>query len=235
MTDSKAVTGRNMTASIKVGELFYPVFCAKSCSFDLTNEIIERTGVNDGLFYSRRVRRTDWSGSATGVIVTDNTNDRYSPFYLLQEAVRRSENEWEFAFTNEDNETKTIIGTALIEGINLTGDINSFGQATVNIIGTGGFEIDESQSTGGTDENVDSDYWTTVAGEYAISGNSVNTKSLVGKTLLAVGLRGNVYDIITSGTPTNLQAKFSTLAGSITFDSSIPFESGDTVWAMWKD
>ena len=64
MTDSKAVTGRNMTASIKVGEIYYPVFCAKSCSFDLTNEIIERTGVNDGLFYKRRVRRTDWSGSA---------------------------------------------------------------------------------------------------------------------------------------------------------------------------
>lgn len=235
MTDSKAVTGRNMTASIKVGEIYYPVFCAKSCSFDLTNEIIERTGVNDGLFYKRRVRRTDWSGSASGVIVTDNTNDRYSPFYLLQEAVRRSEGSWEFAFTNEDNETKTIRGTALIEGINLTGDINSFGQATVNIVGTGGVVIDESGSTGGVDENVDSDYWTTTAGQYVISGNSVGSKSLVGKTVLAVGLRGNVYDPITSGTPTNLQAKFSSLAGSVTFDSSIPFESGDTVWVMWKD
>ena len=235
MTDSKAVTGRNMTASIKVGEIYYPVFCAKSCSFDLTNEIIERTGVNDGLFYKRRVRRTDWSGSASGVIVTDNTNDRYSPFYLLQEAVRRSEGDWEFAFTNEDNETKTITGTALIEGINLTGDINSFGQATVNIVGTGGVVIDESGSTGGVDENVDSDYWTTTAGQYVISGNSVGSKSLVGKTVLAVGLRGNVYDPITSGTPTNLQAKFSSLAGSVTFDSSIPFESGDTVWVMWKD
>ena len=95
--------------------------------------------------------------------------------------------------------------------------------------------IDESGSTGGVDENVDSDYWTTVAGEYAISGSSVGSKSLVGKTALAVGLRGNVYDIITSGTPTNLQAKFSSLAGSVTFDSSIPFESGDTVWVMWKD
>lgn len=224
-----------MTASIKVGEIYYPVFCAKSCSFDLTNEIIERTGVNDGLFYKRRVRRTDWSGSASGVIVTDNTNDRYSPFYLLQEAVRRSEGSWEFAFTNEDNETKTIRGTALIEGINLTGDINSFGQATVNIVGTGGVVIDESGSTGGVDENVDSDYWTTTAGQYVISGNSVGSKSLVGKTVLAVGLRGNVYDPITSGTPTNLQAKFSSLAGSVTFDSSIPFESGDTVWVMWKD
>ena len=82
MTDNKIVRGNRMIASIDVGGSFYPVFCAKSCSFELTNEIILRTGVNDGLFPKRRVRRSDWSGSASGVLVTDNTIDRYSPFYL---------------------------------------------------------------------------------------------------------------------------------------------------------
>ena len=104
MNDGGVVRGTQMIASIKVSGNYYPVFCAKSCSFEMTNEIINRTGVNDGLFPKRRIRRTEWSGSASGVLVTDNTQDRYSPFYIMQESVRRSALEWQFEFTNLDGE-----------------------------------------------------------------------------------------------------------------------------------
>jgi len=235
MTDSKAVQGRNMIASIKVSGTWFPVFCAKSCSFDFTNEIILRTGVNDGLFPKRRVRRSDWSGSAAGVVVTDNTVDRYSPFYLLQDGVRRSEREWQFEFTNEDGEVKTISGFALIQNLPINGDVSGWAQASVSIVGTGAFVIDASPSSGGVDENVDSDYWETTAGTDSISGLSENGKSIVGKTVLAVAREGMVYDPIFSGTATNRQARVNSGAGSVTFDSNIPFNPGETVWVMWKD
>lgn len=235
MTDSKAVLGRQMIASIKVGASWFPVFCAKSCSFELSNEIILRTGVNDGLFPKRRVRRSDWSGSAAGVVVTDNTSNRYSPFYLLQDGVRRSEREWQFEFTNLDGDVKTIEGTALIEGLPLSGDVNGFAQASVNIVGTGAFTIDASPSSGGVDENVDSDYWNTTAGTYVISGTSVGSKTLTGKTVLAVAREGTVYDPIFSGTASNRQARVNSALGTVTFDSNIPFNPGETVWVMWKD
>lgn len=235
MTDSKAVQGRNMIASIKVSGNWFPVFCAKSCSFDFTNEIILRTGVNDGLFPKRRVRRSDWSGSAAGVVVTDNTVDRYSPFYLLQDGVRRSEREWQFEFTNEDGEVKTISGFALIQNLPINGDVSGWAQASVSIVGTGAFVIDASPSSGGVDENVDSDYWETTAGTNSISGLSENGKSIVGKTVLAVAREGMVYDPIFSGTATNRQARVNSGAGSVTFDSNIPFNPGETVWVMWKD
>lgn len=234
MTDSKAVQGRNMIASIKVDGVWFPVFCAKSCSFEFNNEIILRTGVNDGLFQKRRVRRSDWSGSAAGVLVTDNTIDRYSPFYLLQDAVRRSEREWQFEFTNEDSETKTISGYALIENLPITGDVSGWVQASVNIVGTGAFTIDASPSPSLL-ENVDSDYWNTTAGTNSISGNSVYGKSITGKTVLAVAREGTVYDPIFSGTATNRLARVNSGAGSVTFDSNIPFNPGETVWVMWKD
>ena len=235
MTDSKAVQGRNMIASIKVSGNWFPVFCAKSCSFDFTNEIILRTGVNDGLFPKRRVRRSDWSGSAAGVVVTDNTVDRYSPFYLLQDGVRRSEREWQFEFTNEDGEVKTISGFALIQNLPINGDVSGWAQASVSIVGTGAFVIDASPSSGGVDENVDSDYWETTAGTNSISGLSENGKSIVGKTVLAVAREGTVYDPIFSGTATNRQARVDSGVGSVTFDSNIPFNPGETVWVMWKD
>jgi hypothetical protein len=203
MNDPKVVRGSNMIASIKVSGTYYPVFCAKSCSFEMTNEIINRTGVNDGLFTKRRIRRTEWSGSASGVLVTNNDGDRYSPFYLMQESVRRSTMEWQFEFTNLDGDIRTIEGEALIQNLPISGDVQSFVQCTVNIIGTGAL--------------------------------SVYGKSLQGKEILAIAREGTVYDPITTGSPSNRTALFNSALGRITFDSNIPFNSGETVWAMWKD
>ena len=235
MNDPKVVRGQNMIASIKVSGTFYPVFCAKSCSFEMTNEIINKTSVNDGLFTKRRVRRTEWSGSASGVLVTNNDGDRFSPFYLLQDSVRRSSRTWQFEFTNLDGDVKTIEGEALIKNLPIIGDVQSFVQCTVNIIGTGAFSIDVSSSSIVSDENVDSDYWSTTAGANSVSGLSVDGKSLQGKTILAIAREGTVYDPITSGSPTNRIALFNSATGTITFDSNIPFNPSETVWAMWKD
>lgn len=235
MNDGGVVRGSQMIASIKVSGNYYPVFCAKSCSFEMTNEIINRTGVNDGLFPKRRIRRTEWSGSASGVLVTDNTQDRYSPFYIMQESVRRSALEWQFEFTNLDGDIRTIEGEALVQNLPISGDVQSFVQCTVNIIGTGAFTMDVSPSSPTLDEDVDSDYWTTTSGQYAIQGLSVTGKSMVGKTILAIAREGTVYDPITTGSPSNRTALFNSALGRITFDSNIPFNPGETVWAMWKD
>jgi hypothetical protein len=235
MSDGGVVRGSQMIASVRIAGQFYPVFCAKSCSFEMRNEIINKTGVNDGLFTKRRIRRTEWSGSASGVLVTQNDSNTISPFYLIQESVRRSALEWQFEFTSLDGDVRTIEGEALIENLPISGDVQSFVQATVNIIGTGGFSMDVTPSSGLFDENVDSDYWDTTDGTYIVSGLSVGGKSLVGKTILAIGREGTVYDPITSGSPSNRTALFNSALGRIVFDANIPFNPGETVWAMWKD
>jgi hypothetical protein len=235
MSDGGVVRGSQMIASVKISGQYYPVFCAKSCSFEMRNEIINKTGVNDGLFTKRRIRRTEWSGSASGVLVTQNDSNRISPFYLIQESVRRSALEWQFEFTSLDGDVRTIEGEALIENLPISGDVQSFVQATVNIIGTGGFSMDVTPSSGLFDENVDSDYWNTTEGTYTVSGLSVGSKSLVGKTILAIAREGTVYDPITSGSPSNRTALFNSALGRIVFDANIPFNPGETVWAMWKD
>ena len=235
MSEGGVVRGSQMIASVKISGQYYPVFCAKSCSFEMRNEIINKTGVNDGLFTKRRIRRTEWSGSASGVLVTQNDSNRISPFYLIQESVRRSALEWQFEFTSLDGDVRTIEGEALIENLPISGDVQSFVQATVNIIGTGGFSMDVTPSSGLFDENVDSDYWNTTEGTYTVSGLSVGSKSLVGKTILAIAREGTVYDPITSGSPSNRTALFNSALGRIVFDANIPFNPGETVWAMWKD
>ena len=238
MTDSKSVFGNDVVASIKVSGTYYPVFCAKSCSFELSNEIINRTGVNSGLGVLRRVRRTEFRGSVSGVTVTDNTNDRYSAFYLLQEAVRRSENDWQFDFVNLDGESVTISGTFITEGITLTGDVATFSQSSVNIIGCGVPVIDDSPSGGGspgTDEDVDSDWWNNTEGKNNLTGNSQGGKSFAGKQVLAVSRSTRDYYVITSGTATNDKVRHDTSFDVLIFDVNNPFVEGETVWVMWKN
>jgi hypothetical protein len=95
--------------------------------------------------------------------------------------------------------------------------------------------MDVSPSSPTQDEDVDSDYWSTTPGAIFIGGLSTNGKSLQGKTILAIAREGTVYDPITTGSPSNRTALFNSALGRITFDSNIPFNPGETVWAMWKD
>ncbi len=73
------------------------------------------------------------------------------------------------------------------------------------------------------------------AGQFSVSGLSFYGKTLQGKTILAISREGTVYDPITTGSPSNRTALFNSALGRITFDSNIPFNPGETVWAMWKD
>jgi hypothetical protein len=236
VTDNNTILGTGVTFSIEVTENnFYPIGCAKSCTFEIDQEIILRTGVNDGLFPKKRVIRTDWRGSGTFVMVSNNTNDRYSAFYLAKEAVRRAESRYQWEFTDQDGNIKTITGYAVIKGLPISADVQAFSSFDLQIEGSGAFTLSDGGGSPSSisDENVDSDEWTVTAGQYGISGLSVDGKSLVGKYLLAVSRTGTPHEIITSGTVGNLQAKFSSGAGTIVFD--IPLNDGEVVWAMWRD
>lgn len=235
MTDSRSVLGKDVTLSIFLDNAFRVIGCAKSCTFEIDQEIILRTGINDGLFPKKRVRRTDWRGSCSGVVVTDNTTDKYSPFRIIQEAVRRSENLYEWEFTDLDGNITTITGYAVIKGLPISADVQSFSSFDLQIEGSGAFVLSDGGGSPSsiTDENVDSSEWSVVAGQFGVSGSSVDGKSLVGKYLLAVARTGAAYEIITSGSPGNLQARFNSGAGSITFEQA--FNDGETIWAMWRD
>ena len=95
--------------------------------------------------------------------------------------------------------------------------------------------MDVSPSSPTGDEDVDSDFWSTTPGGTFISGLSYTGKSLQGKTILGIAREGTVYDPITTGSPSNRTALFNSALGRITFDTNIPFNPGETVWAIWKD
>jgi len=234
MTDQNAIVGRDVVMYVKISDVLYPVGCASSCSFEIDQEIIARTGPNDGLFRKKRVRRTDWRGSVNAVMVSNNTTDRYSAFYFIQEAVRRAENYFVWEFTDIDGNIKNLEGWAVIRAIPINADIQGFSKFDLQVEGTGAFAITDGGGSPGSvgGDQVDSSEWVPVAGEYGISGLSVDSKSLTGKTVLAVARTGAAYEVITTGSVGNLQAKHNSGTGALTFDT--PFNDGEVVWVMWK-
>lgn len=233
MTPTEVIYGKDCFVYVKNADEWYLIGCGISFTFEIENELILRTGINDGLFPKKRVRQTSFRGTINAVMISESDSDKVSSFYFAQEAVRRTENTFRFEFTDQVGLTKTITGNFLVQTLNKSADVTSFAKFDMAIEGTGPFTIDEVDSpTPGADENVDSDYWTTTPGATSISGLSVNGKSTAGKILLHVSREGATHDIVT-GTPSGRQAKHT--SGTTSFDSGIPFNSGETVWQVWKD
>lgn len=231
MTDEKAILGNDCIVSVKIGDFFYPIGCGISCSFEVDQEIINITSVNSGLFNEKRVRRTDWRGTISSVMVSDNTIDRYSVFYFLQDAVRRSVREYEFSYTDLDGNEKTIVGEAIIKAIPITAAHGSFAKYDLQIEGTGGFEIDPLPPIATNCEDIFSDTWSTTPGENTITGNSINGNSFEGYEVIAVYREGLVHSIIDSGFPGNQEALYD--GTTITFDVNNPFNPDETVFVIW--
>lgn len=231
---SDTVHGSGVIIYKKISEVYRAVACATSCTFSFTNEIIRKTDVNAGLFRKKRVRISDCSASVNGVTRLLNNDDTLSIFHFLEEGVRRTEGDYKFTFTAMDGTSKVVTMTGIVETVDIVNDYESFSEYTLNIQGTGGFEMDPLEPPS-TDENVNSDWWDTVAGEYTISGaSSLKLISLVGKTVIEVDREGIQHDE-TNGTPGNREYLFNSGTGVVTFDSNNVFNSGERIFVIWKD
>lgn len=233
---SDVVHGRNVVGLFKIDTTWYNIFCATGCTFSFTNELIEKTDANAGVFRKYRVRRSDIAASFSGVTKTGQADGVISPFYFLTEAVRRNEGQYRVMFTDE-NGTEKIIGiTGLIESLDMSGEVSSFSTSDMSIKGTGGFEIDPVDPPGPqVCDEFYSDWWTTTPGATSISGlSSVLGLSFAGLDVIEVDREGLQHDIIETGTPGNREAKY-TGGSTIDFDPTNPFNSGERVFVIWLD
>ena len=229
------VFGSGVSVKAKIDGEYITIGCASNVSFRFSNEIIGKTDVNAGLFRKKRVRISDCDGSVNGVVMTNNTATKLTVFTFLQEAIRRSEVDLEFVFEDMSGNVKVVQGLFLVSSIGLQADINAFAEFDLEFTGTGGISITEVDPAPELlCDTMYSDWWITTDGETGISGTGHNGLSFAGHTVLEVDREGMQYDIITSGTPGNRQAKY-TGGSNITFDPTVPFFAGETVFVIWID
>jgi hypothetical protein len=226
------VNGRDVNVEALVDGNYILIGCAFSCSFEFENELIGKTDVNAGLNRKKRVRISDFRGSVQGLTTLNNTVTHLTPFYFLQEAIRRAENALRFVFTDQAGSTKYITGNFLVKAMSLTGDTSAFSEFDLQLEGTGGVTI-------GTVNPIPdpfcpelfSDTWETTPGESAITGPGLAGRSFEGQDILEVDREGTQFDY-TAGAPGNRQFTYDGV--SISFDPTNPFNPDERVFVVWK-
>jgi hypothetical protein len=230
---SSVVFGRDMVFEAKIDDVYTPVGCAVSGSFQFTNELIAKTDVNAGLFRKRRVRISDCSLSVQGLTTLEN-NATASVMYFLLEAVRRTDQDLRITFTDEDGLQKQIQGLFLMESAQLNGEVAGFSEFDMEFQGNGGFTISDmvDESGEGLPGEVNWDWWEGVEGENTISGPGNYGRSFSGDDILLVDREGVQYDEVAIG-PVGRQ--YSTNGTILSFDPDLPFNPGERVFVLWEN
>lgn len=227
------IHGNDILLSIQVGTEFFPVLCATDMTFQCSQDVVLATTVGTGIWRRKRLRNlSEWSVSVTGLSKIDNTDGQVSFFYLLQENIRGAEQVIQILF-DVDGDTQVLEGVVIIPDLSINGNVSSFADVNATFLGTGEVTIQEAVSgvESGICEELVSDTWLTTEGTALISGVGNEGRSFAGMEILQVDREGIQHDY-TTGTPGNRQYGYDGV--QILFDSTNPFNAGETVFVLWK-
>jgi hypothetical protein len=221
------IRGKNIVCSLLSDATYYPIFCGKTAEFTINQDEIETTSVNSGSSREYIPGMMNATLSMTGVTTLDNSNDRISVLYLMQQSIRRATHDLIITLTDDNGDDIVLSFQAIITSSSFSRDVASYSQSSVNFRITGdiGFDtvIDPPVIL-----NVYSITLSVTAG-----ANTVSDMGLVGADILQVARTGITHNE-TTGTPVGRQFKFTSGTGTVTFDSAIPFESGEDVYVEYK-
>lgn len=226
---SDTIFGNNAVLQVNISGTYLNIGCAVSCMFEFENELIAKTDVNAGLFRKKRVRMSDSRMGVQGLTtLVDDTS--YSPFYFLQEGVRRTEQDLRILFTDEGGIQKQVQGSYLIKSIQLTGKADDFSEYDIEFEGTGSISLEDPEASGSDiPGNIQFDWWEGAGGETSITGPGHYGRSFAGESVKYVDIEGIGHDLV-SGTPGNRE--YANTGTVISF--LIPLEAGGRVYVLWE-
>lgn len=231
------IYGRDCVMEILLSEVWYPIMCQSDMTFNLTQEVILKTGPNSGLFREKTTRFAEASATVSGLSPIDN-GLTISVFYLLQESVRTQPQTIRLKYVDMAGSSKEINGQAVIVDTTIGAPVGDFCNSTIDFQFSGAFEVQAVTPPASGTVDEDADTWETVAGQNYISGLSTGwrdgtQKTLVGKEIIEVDREGMQYDFIGNDqTPGNRQCSWNTSLNRLVFQYN--FEAGETVFVIFR-
>lgn len=217
---NRKVLGKNVIVSMLVDGNYYPIFCGKTAALDLNQDKIEVTHVNSNAHRNFVPGMSDSQLTVQGVTLINNDDHKVSVNYLSQLAIRRSINTYRVLMTDQDGTNLSILLSAFVLNTNLSRDVVAWSQSSVTLQVTDDWEFSSviPPPVIPNCEEQDPIYGTLA------DGSAVFTSALliqgVGETITILNISRsgtNYYE--TSGTPGNLEFKYNSAAGTITFQN----------------
>lgn len=225
----RILTGKNALMSIKVADTWYNCLCAISCRFYFDHEEIKISSRNSGKYIERMTRFMDWGFELTGLTKIDDTDGQKGFFYLAQASVRGTSQYMRIRYTDDDANTHDVFGYVLIKQGDLASTVGGFSMASFYFPGTG--EPDLGTSGTGTPTTLYKLYLEPTEGAFEVSHADLGGVT----NLLLVEREDGGYKVV-GAAPTGRQVVYTdlTTSGKFTFDSMIPFNAGEIVYALFE-
>lgn len=229
---SNRVKSNNVIIQMLISGTYYPVFCGKSMEFVQNQETIEVTSINSAVSREYEAGMTTGSLSINGVTILDNTGSRVAITYLMTEAIRRTPQTMRIVLTDDDGGMLQIAFSALITSNRLSRQFGTYSLSNSDFVVTGDITISALvPPPGGSCIEIPL-YLATTPGATSVSDSALEATGVV---ILQVDREGLQHDE-TTGTPGNREFKFTggAGAGTVAFDPTNPFNSGETVYVLYK-
>lgn len=207
--------------------IWKPIVCGRSCTFNTNAEDIETSITGSGVWRTFEYMALTWTCSFDGVILLDGLDelslqDIRAWQYGRQKVLLR------YQRTDQDGNIYTDEGYALITSISDTGAVDDMATFTIDLKGTGPLTTVLTPTPVSTGKAFRYEY-TASGGE-----DSFTNSILIGKDILDVVVDGvGRSQIITTGTPVNQEAKYSSGSGTITLP--FPMDQDMEVYVLYQD
>ena len=204
--------------------------CGRNCSLQVNTSLKEVTNYASASWQEFKSDLLSWSMQVDGLVV----NDDYS--YVRQLRDQRTKTSFYFQFIMDEGSAGFAVysGYAYFTNITIQGPQNDLAVVSATLQGTGAYTVSSTPipPNPGTDMATYLTNYTATGGE-----TSFTVADLIGANALLYLSRGgipNYEDIITSGTPTGNDVKWSTTTGLVTLAADNPLAAGEFINILYR-
>ena len=209
------VRGENVVFYAKLGTSYYPFACAKEVTITQTTDKIELAPYTTGKWRSYIYGRTSGTITGSGIVKIDPGNSKYSIFDLLNFQTDHLIILTRYTVTDAQSNQRTYDVPCLIDEVTLSGTVGQFATYSFTLTMSGDPEFNQTPIN---DPLTDVDSW-----DYTATGGetTISDATLIGVDVLDIRRNGIGLQVITAGTPTGSQVKFTAGSGSLEFGMAL--------------
>lgn len=224
------VVGDNVMVYIYDGGQWKPVVCGRSCTLNIARETIETSITGTGPWRKYVPAGITWDCSIEGAVYLQKVNTLALPD-LTTMLVVGSEILMRFQRTDQTANVYLNEGYALVTAVSDTGAIDSIDSFTIQLKGSGALTSIFTPTPINPNGKMKRLEYTGVAGEYFFTSAALNLVDVIDVVVDGVGRS----KIITSGTPVNQEAKYTSGLGVGRIEIGQPIEAGVEVYVLYQD
>ena len=209
------VRGENVVFYAKLGTSYYPFACAKEVTITQTTDKIELAPYTTGKWRSYIYGRTSGTITGSGIVKIDPGNSKYSIFDLLNFQTDHLIILTRYTVTDAQSNQRTYDVPCLIDEVTLSGTVGQFATYSFMLTMSGDPEFNQTPIN---DPLTDVDSW-----DYTATGGetTISDATLIGVDVLDIRRNGIGLQVITAGSPTGSQVKFTAGNGQLEFGMAL--------------